>query len=92
MQPMHQIDSSMLLVAGLGFIVGYVLGLEGAAKYGKALVWPAVIVGILACLVRGFSPPLGVFAIAASSVLHFSIGVGTVLIMKYCKPKAKSTV
>jgi len=86
MTPVHLVDGSLVAIAGACFAVGYIVGLYCGAGLGKATLWPSIVVGILCCLVRAYSAPLGVAAIASVSVLHVGIGCLTVLILKYTKP------
>lgn len=69
------------LIAGLWFAVGYIIGLYAGRKLGAATLWPSVIVGVLCCLVRGYSAPLEFAAVASVSVLHVAIGCLTILIL-----------
>ncbi len=86
MSPQHFVDGTLVAVAGAFFAVGYIIGLFAGARFSKATLWPSIVVGIACCLVRAYSPPLGVAAIAAVSVLHVAIGCLTVLILKLTKP------
>ncbi len=73
-------------VAGLWFVVGFVVGLFAAAKYGKATLCLSVIIGLLCCAIRGYSEPLGFVAVASVSVVHVACGCISVLIVKNVKP------
>ena len=82
----HLVDGSLVGIAGLLFAVGYIIGLYAGAGFGKATLWPSIVVGVLCCLVRAYSAPLGVAAIASVSILHVGIGCLTVLILKNTLP------
>lgn len=79
---LHVSGGSLTAIAGLWFAVGYIVGLFAGAKLGKVTLWPSIVVGVACCILRAVSPPLGVAAIAAVSVLHVGIGCLTVLILK----------
>jgi len=83
---MHTAGGAPLLVAGLCFAVGYIIGLFVGRKLGVATLWPSIIVGVACCLVRGYAAPLELTAVLAVSVLHVAIGCLTVLIIKYARP------
>ncbi len=76
-------------VAGLWFIVGFLIGLAVVKIFGKVTIWPAIIVMVAACLIRGFSEPLGALAVSAISVVHISIGCLAVLIARNTKPAVR---
>lgn len=69
-------------VAGLWFILGFVVGLFAVRKFGFATLWPSIIAIPVFSLIRGFSPPLEFVAIASVSIVHVAIGCLTVLILK----------
>lgn len=70
------------LVAGLWFVVGFVVGLFAVRKFGYATLWPSIIAIPVFSLLRGFSPPLEFVAIASVSIVHVAVGCLTVLIIK----------
>ena len=84
--PLHHVDSTLVAIAGACFAVGYIIGLFGGARFGKVTLWPSVIAVLLCSVVRAYSEPLGVAAIASVSVLHVGIGCLTVLLLKFTKP------
>lgn len=86
MTPVHYVDGTLVAVAGVCFIIGYIIGLFAGARFGMQTCCTSVVVGLLCCVVRGYSAPLGVAAIASVSVLHVVIGCLTVLILKHTKP------
>lgn len=83
---LHTTGGAPVLVAGLCFAVGYVVGLFAGRKLGLATLWPAIVVGVACCVLRGFSAPLEFTAVAAVSVLHVAIGCLTVLILQHARP------
>lgn len=82
---LHTTGGAPVLVAGLCFAVGYIIGLVAGRKIGIATLWPSIIVGLVCCVVRGFSAPLEFSAVAAVSVLHVAIGCLTVLILAHTR-------
>lgn len=82
---LHTTGGAPVLVAGLCFAVGYIIGLVAGRKIGIATLWPSIIVGLVCCAVRGFSAPLEFSAVAAVSVLHVAIGCLTVLILAHTR-------
>lgn len=74
-----------MLVAGVCFVISYVFGLWIARHMDNAVIVPAIFVSVACCIVRGFFPPLGIVSIAAVSVLHYTIGCFTVLILRSTK-------
>ncbi|MDZ4835595.1 MAG: hypothetical protein SGJ27_17610 [Candidatus Melainabacteria bacterium] len=69
-------------IAGLWFIVGFVVGLFAVGKFGFAMLWPSIIAIVVFSLIRGFSPALELVAIASVSIVHVAVGCLTVLILK----------
>lgn len=82
----HLVDGTLVGVAGACFAIGYIVGLFAGAEFGKATLWPSIVAGILCCLLRAYSAPLGMAAIASVSVLHVGIGCLTVLLLKFTRP------
>lgn len=87
---LHASGGTATLVAGACFAIAYIFGLWLGRKMDKAALWPAVIVGVICCLVRGYSEPLGVAAIVSVSVLHYVIGYFTILIFRSATPSSRS--
>ncbi len=77
-----------ILLAGAFFAIGYIVGLYLARKLGMATLLPSIVIGVICCVVRGFSPPLEFAAIASVSVLHVAVGCLTVLILKHTRSLA----
>jgi len=86
MNPIHNVDSTLVAIAGACFAVGYIVGLFAGARFGISTLWPSAIVSLICCLVRAYSEPLGVAAIASVSILHVGIGCLTVLLLKFTRP------
>ncbi|MBX9694508.1 MAG: hypothetical protein K2Z81_19130 [Cyanobacteria bacterium] len=86
MDPLH--STGGIGLAGACFAIGYIVGIFAGRKLGLATLWPSIIIGVICCLVRGFSAPLEFAAIASVSVLHVAIGCLTILILKHTKPLA----
>lgn len=83
---LHTAGGAPVLVAGLCFAVGYIIGLFAGRKLGFATLWPSIVIGLACCVLRGFSAPLEFTAVAAVSVLHVAIGCLTVLILQRTRP------
>jgi hypothetical protein len=86
MEPLHTAGGAAVLIAGLWFAAGYVVGLFAGRKLGDVTLWPSIVVGVACCLIRGYSEPLEFNAVAAVSVLHVAIGCLTILILKHARP------
>lgn len=75
-------------IAALWFIVGFFIGLAVVKVFGKVTLWPGFIILVAACLIRGFSEPLGALAVTAVAVSHVCIACLAVLIARNTKPAA----
>ncbi len=87
---LHASGGAATLVAGICFALAYIFGLWLGRKMDKSALWPAIVVGVICCLVRGYSEPLGVVAVAAVSVLHYVIGYLTILIFRSATTSSRS--
>ncbi|MBY0551282.1 MAG: hypothetical protein K2W95_28635 [Candidatus Obscuribacterales bacterium] len=82
---LHIADQTLTLVAGVSFILCYIVGLA-IGRSPRASVVPAVILCLLCVLLRGMSAPLSFHAIYAVSAIHFGIGILTTKILVGTRP------
>lgn len=83
---MHFADPTLTLVAGVSFILSYLLGLKVASHLRPSYMLPAVIFTVLGFVVRAASPPLSFGAIASISAVHFFVACLTVFILRNTRP------
>lgn len=83
---MHFADPTLTLVAGVSFILSYLVGLKVAAKLGRLTLYPSLLFTLVGFAVRAESPPLSVASIAAISLVHFCVACLTVLILRNTRP------
>lgn len=81
---LHFADQTLTLVAGVSFILSYIVGLVVGRTTRKTGL--AVILILLCVALRGMSAPLSFHAIYAVSAIHFGIGILTTKILVGTRP------
>lgn len=82
---LHIADQTLTLVAGVSFILSYIVGLT-IGRFPPVSTYSAVFLILLSVLLRGMSAPLSFHAIFAVSAIHYGIGILTTKILVGTRP------
>lgn len=81
---LHFADQTLTLIAGVSFILCYILGLFLGRFHNR--VGSALLLTFVGVVMRGFAPPLTFHAIFAVSAVHLGIGVLSAQILRKVRP------
>jgi hypothetical protein len=78
---LHYTHTPTTLVATVAFVVAFLLGVWGYARFGRTTLLPSLVIALVAFGLRAVSPPLSFNAIGAVTVLHLAVGCLTAWVL-----------